>query len=74
MAVLQWQHHPPLRPLQVPKILSGIHRNWQRVHLVPTLHSTNSLLLVLTNQRPREVVMSLLQFSPRRDRYQCQRP
>ena len=74
MAALQWQHHPHLCPLQVPKIMSGIHGNLEHIRVAPARHSVDSLLLLLTNRCPREVVKSLLKCSPPVDRYRPRQP
>ncbi|KAM6184404.1 maestro heat-like repeat-containing protein family member 7 [Sarcoramphus papa] len=48
----------------VPKIMSGIHGNLEHICVAPARHSVDSLLLLLTNRCPREVVKSLLKCSP----------
>ncbi|KAM6184409.1 uncharacterized protein WM294_017128 [Sarcoramphus papa] len=48
----------------VPKIMSGIHGNLEHIRVAPARHSVDSLLLLLTNRCPREVVKSLLKCSP----------
>ncbi|KFV05913.1 Maestro heat-like repeat-containing protein family member 7, partial [Pterocles gutturalis] len=48
----------------VPKIVDGIRGSLERVHLASARHSMESLILLLTNQCPREVVRSLLKHLP----------
>ena len=74
MAALQWQHHPHLCPLQVPKIMTCIHKNLERINMKSAQQSMESLLPLLTDQDPMEVVLSLLKFSPPGNRYWPQKP
>lgn len=74
LAVLQWQHHPHLCPLQVPKIVRSIHKNVECTCMEPARHSLDSFLLLLTEWRPREVVRSLMKISPACDRYWPRQP
>ena len=69
MAALQWQHHPHLCPLQVPKIMSCIYENWEYVTMESGQRSMESLLLLMANQCPGDVVTTLLKIAPRGDRY-----
>lgn len=55
--------------IQVPKIMRYIHKNMECVSTEPAQHSLDSLLLLLTERCPREVVRSLLEISPTCDRY-----
>lgn len=55
--------------LQVPKIVRCIYENMECIHTVSVRHSLALLLLVMTDQCPREVVTSLLKLSPSCDRY-----
>ncbi|XP_074786303.1 maestro heat-like repeat-containing protein family member 7 [Athene noctua] len=52
----------------VPEILRHIHRNVEHIHTEPARRSLHSLLLLLTEWSPREVVRSLLGISPMSDR------
>ncbi|KAK2517678.1 hypothetical protein Q9233_012934 [Columba guinea] len=48
----------------VPKLMRYIHKNMECVSTEPARHSLASLLLLLTERCPREVVRSLLEISP----------
>ena len=74
MAALQWQHHPHLCPLQVPKIMKCMHENLECINRESARQSVQSLLLLLTDQYTTQVVVSLLKFSPPGDRYWPQKP
>lgn len=69
MAALQCQHHPHLCPLQVPKITSCIHKNLGCINTESARQSVESLLLLMTDRYPIQVVTSLLKLSPSADRY-----
>ncbi|KAK4809451.1 hypothetical protein QYF61_014794 [Mycteria americana] len=69
MAALQWQHHPHLCALQVPNIMRCIYENMECIGMASARHSLDLLLLLMTDQCPREVVTSLLKLSPSCDRY-----
>ena len=64
MAALQWQHHPHLCALQVPNIVRGIYEKMECIRTASARHSLDLLLLLMTDQCPREVVTSLLKLSP----------
>ncbi|KAK2529660.1 hypothetical protein Q9233_006827 [Columba guinea] len=48
----------------VPKLMRYIYKNIEGVSTEPAQHSLHSLLLLLTERCPREVVRSLLEISP----------
>ena len=74
LAVLQWQHHPPLCPLQVPKIMKCLQENLEGINRESEQQSMKSLLLLLTNRYPAQVAISLVTFSPPGHRYRPQQP
>ncbi|XP_026722906.1 uncharacterized protein LOC113490586 [Athene cunicularia] len=54
--------------MDVPKIMRYIHKNVEHILTEPAWNSLDSLLLLLTEWSPREVVRSLLRISPTCDR------
>jgi len=69
VAALQWQYHPHLCPLQVPKVMRCIHKNMECMNTESAQQSVESLVHLLPNQYPDEVLMGLLRFSPPGDKY-----
>ncbi|XP_068257911.1 maestro heat-like repeat-containing protein family member 7 [Nyctibius grandis] len=51
----------------VPKIMGCIHRTLEGITMAPAQQSMGSLLLLLTNHNPMQVVTSLLKMAPPRD-------
>lgn len=74
MAALQWQRHPHLCPLQVPKITSCIHRNLESINTTAARQSVESLIVEMADKCPGEVVSTLLTIAPPGDRYWPQKP
>ncbi|KFQ93902.1 Maestro heat-like repeat-containing protein family member 7, partial [Nipponia nippon] len=56
--------HPDFWLADVPKIMSCIHRNLECIDMESVRQSVESLLVLLTNQSPTQVVISLVKFSP----------
>ena len=73
-AALQWQHHPQLCLLQVPKIMRCIQDNLEHINMESARQDVESLLLLLTERYLTTVLKSLLQVSSPGDRYWPQKP
>ncbi|KAK4809423.1 hypothetical protein QYF61_019995 [Mycteria americana] len=54
---------------EVPNIMRCIYENMECIGMASARHSLDLLLLLMTDQCPREVVTSLLKLSPSCDRY-----
>ncbi|XP_071654504.1 uncharacterized protein [Patagioenas fasciata] len=68
VAALQWQCHPHLCLLQLPKIMRCIHKNLDSINTAPARQSMASLLLLMADRRPGKVLTTLLRIAPPGDR------
>lgn len=69
MAALQWQDHPHLYPLQVPKVVNSILENLPCITTESGCRKVESLFLRLTNEYTSAVVIGLCEAALQGDRY-----